>query len=69
MEVKDNGTAKDLPLRPIISTIRTAMYELPKYLDQILKPLGQLQCTIKSIKSFIETLKKQGPSWISNVVI
>ena len=37
------GTAKNcrrLPLRPIISNIGTATYELAKYLAQILKPLG-----------------------------
>ena len=59
MAVKDNGTVEDLPLRPIISNIRTATYELAKYLAQILKPLGQSQYTMKSSKSFIKTLKKQ----------
>ena len=58
-KVKDNGTAEDLPLRPIISNIRTATYELAKYLAQTLKPVGQLQYTIKSSKSFIKALKKQ----------
>ena len=53
-KVKDNGTVEDLPLRPITSNIRTATYELAKYLDQILKPLGQSQYTIKSSKSFIK---------------
>ena len=37
----------------------TAMYELAKYLAQILKPLGQSQYTIKSSKLFIKTRKKQ----------
>ena len=50
---------EDLPLRPIISTIRIATYELAKYLAQILKPLGQSQYTIKSSKLFIKTRKKQ----------
>ena len=58
-KVKDNGTVEDLPLRPIISTIRIATYELAKYLAQILKPLGQSQYTIKSSKLFIKTRKKQ----------
>ena len=58
-KVKDNGTVEDLPLRTIISNIRTATYELAKYLAQILKPLDQSQYTIKSSKSFIKTLKKQ----------
>ena len=58
-KLKDNGTVEDLPLRPVISTIGTATYELAKYLVQILKPLGQWQYTIKSSKSFMKTLKKQ----------
>ena len=35
--VKDNGT---VPLRPIISKIGTATYELANYLAKIIKPLG-----------------------------
>ena len=58
-KVIDNGTVEDLPLRPIFWYISTASYELAKYLAQILKPLGQLQYTIKRSKSFIKTLKKQ----------
>ena len=58
-KVKDSGTVEDLLLRPIISSIRTATYELAKYLAQLLKPLGQSQYTIKSSKSFLKTLKKQ----------
>ena len=58
-KVKDNGTVEDLPLRQIISNIRTATYELAKYLAQTLKPLGQSQHTIKSSKLFIKALKKQ----------
>ena len=37
----------------------TATYELAIYLAQILKPLGQLQYTIKSSKLFIKTREKQ----------
>ena len=57
--LKDIRTVEGLPLRSIISNIRTAMYELAKYLVQILKPLAQSQYTIKSNKSFIKVLKKQ----------
>ena len=39
-KVKDNGTVEDVPFRPIISNIGTAMYKLAKYLTQILKLLG-----------------------------
>ena len=52
-KVKDNGTVEDLPLRPIISNIRTATYEIA-----IVKALGQSQYTSKSSNSFIKTLKE-----------
>ena len=58
-KVKYNGTVEDLTLRPIISNIRTDTYEIAKYLDQILKPQGQSQYSIKSSKWLIKTLKKQ----------
>ena len=45
------------------------MNKLAKYLAQILKPLGQLQYTIKRSKLFIKTLKKQKIPPISNGVI
>ena len=39
--LKDNETVEYLPLRPIISDIRTAKCELAKHLAQILKLLTQ----------------------------
>ena len=35
-----NGTINDLPLRPIISNIGTASYQLVKYLAKLLSPLS-----------------------------
>ena len=35
----NNSTVEHLPLRPIISNIGTATYDLAKYLAQLLKPL------------------------------
>ena len=58
-KVKGNGNVEDLLLRPIISNIRTATYELAKYLAKILKLLDQSQYAIKRSTSFIKTLKKQ----------
>ena len=58
-KAKDKGTVEDLPLRSIISNIRKATYEIAKNWAQILKPLDQSQCTIKSSKSFMKRLKKQ----------
>ena len=57
--VKDNRTAEDLPLRPIILNIGKATYKLVKHLAQILKLLDQSHNTIKCSKSFMKTLKKQ----------
>ena len=54
-----NGTVEDLPLRPAISNIIAATYELAKYLAQILKPIGQSQYTLKNSKSFMKTVEKQ----------
>ena len=50
---------EDLPVKQIISNIRTATFVLAKNLAQILKPLDKSQYTTKSSKSFIKTLKIQ----------
>ena len=55
-KVKDNGTVEGLHLRRTASNFGTTTYELATYLAQILKPLGQLQYTIKSSKSFMNIL-------------
>ena len=57
-KVPNNSTVEHLPLRPIISNIRTATYDLAKYLAQLLKPLSELQYTIKNSKTFTKRLKK-----------
>ena len=57
-KVPNNSTVEDLPLRPIISNIGTATYDLAKYLAQLLKPLSELQYTIKDSKTFTKRLKK-----------
>ena len=57
-KVPNNGAVEHLPLRPIISNIGTATYDLAKYLAQLLKPLSELQYTIKNSKTFTKRLKK-----------
>ena len=57
-KVSNNSTVKQLPLRPIISNIGTATYNLAKYLAQLLKPLTKLQYTINNNKTFTKKLKK-----------
>ena len=46
-----------LPIRPIISNIGTATYQLAKYLAKLLSPLSQSQYTVKSTKGFMEKIR------------
>ena len=57
-KVPNNSTAEHLPLKPIISNIGTATYDLAKYLAQLLKPLSESRFTIKNSKTFTKMLKK-----------
>lgn len=45
-----------LPIRTIISNIKTATYQLEKYLAKILPYLSQLQYTVRSTKDFIQKI-------------
>ena len=45
-----------LPLRPVISNIGTATYELSKYLAGVLKPLTKSEYAVESSKDFVTTL-------------
>ena len=45
-------------LRPIISNIGPATYDLAKYLAPLLKPLSESQYAIKNSKIFAKRLKK-----------
>ena len=49
----------DLPLRPIISNIGTATYEMAKYLANLLAPLGKSKYTITNTKEFVKYIQKQ----------
>ena len=57
-KVPNNSTIEHLPLRPIISNIGTATYDLAKYLAQLLKLLSGSQYTIKNSKTFTKRLQK-----------
>ena len=57
-KVPNNSTVEHLQLRPIISNIGTATYDLAKYLAQLLKLLSESQYTIKNCKTFTKRLKK-----------
>ena len=54
-----SNAAQELPLRPVISNIGTATYELSKYLAQILKPLTKSDYSIESTGDFINRLRNK----------
>ena len=49
----------ELPLRPVISNIGTATYELSKYLAEILKPLTKSEYSIDSTKDFVAKVRSK----------
>lgn len=58
-KLQTNGTVNDLPIRPIISNINTASYNLAKYLAKLLSPLSTSEHTVKSTNEFITHIKQQ----------
>ena len=48
-----------MKVRPIISNIGTATYETPKYLNNLLWPLGKSQHTVPNSKEFVEKIKEE----------
>ena len=48
---------RDLPLRPVISNIGTATYELSRHLANLLKPLTKSEYSIESTQHFVEKLR------------
>ena len=56
-KLKDSTDVDQLPLRPVISNIGTATYELSKYLAELLKPLTKSEYSIDSTKDFVDRIK------------
>ena len=54
-----NRNVEDLPLRPVISNIGTATYQISKYLANLLAPLAKSIYTIESTKDFLDKLKQK----------
>ena len=54
-----DGGINELPIRPIVSNLNTATYNLAKYLSKLLSPLRQSGNTVKNTEEFIEELKQQ----------
>ena len=57
-KVPVNGTINDLPLRPIISNIGTASYQLANYLAKLLSPLSTSEYTVANNTEFINHVKR-----------
>ena len=59
---------RHLPLRPVISNIGTATYELSRHLANLLKPLTKSEYSIESIQDFVEKLRgnpfRTDTSWL-----
>ena len=56
---ENDNDIKNLPIRPIISNINTASYDLAKYLSKILTPLSTSEFTVKNSEDFIIKFKNQ----------
>ena len=54
-----NGLIENLPLRPIVSNIGTASYQLAEYLANLLSSLVQLNYTINSTKDLMIKIKNE----------
>ena len=54
-----NGLIDNLALRPIISNIGTARYQLAQYLAKLLSPLAQANYTINSTEDLMIKIKNE----------
>ena len=57
-KLKEGQGIDDLPLRPIISNIGTATYQIAKHLASLLSPLSKSDFTVSSTNEIVETLKQ-----------
>ena len=59
-KLNDNSkSVNELPLRPVISNIGTATYEVSKFLADLLQPLTKSEFTIESTKDFIGRIRSK----------
>ena len=56
-KLKPDQIVEDLLLRPIISNLGTATYQLAKYLAKLLSPLAQSDYTVTSTDNFINRVR------------
>ena len=55
----DTDTVEQLPLRPVISNIGTATYELSKYLASLLQPIAKSRFSVESTKDFVQKIREK----------
>ena len=56
-----NDKVDKLPLRPMLSNIGTASYQLAKYLEKLLSPLSKSEYIVQSSTEFMEHIKTTIP--------
>ena len=58
-KLQGNQGLTELTVRPIISNIGTATYEIAKYLNNLLSPRGKSQHTVLNSKEFVKIIKAE----------
>ena len=58
-KLKGSNDVNQLPMRPVISNIGTATYELSKHLAELLKPLTKSEYSIESTKDFVNKIRQK----------
>ena len=56
-KVSESGSIDQLPIRPLVSILNTATYQLAKHLAKVLSLLRESEYTIKSTSHFMEIIK------------
>ena len=58
-KIQSNWHVEDLPIRPIVSNIRTITYDFSKYLAKMLAQLRKSQYSLKNTKDFMNKIKAE----------
>ena len=56
-KLSNDSNVEKLPIRPIISNIGTATYNLAKYLSKLISPLSSSEYTVSSTKHFVQNIQ------------
>ena len=58
-KLRSNDKVDQLPIRPLVSNIGKATYNLVRHLAKLLSPLSKSKYTIDSTKHFMEKIKQE----------